>query len=88
MVDLHYDCVTSGGEEREEAWTDNAKKSRKIGRSAVPYSKESLKRTKEKRGGDRSRVTIFRHSFIPGTKIHAAAHSPRTLLEIRRGKVL
>jgi len=29
-------------------------------------------------GGRNSRVTIFRHSFIPyGTKIHTTAHSPR-----------
>lgn len=34
--DPHYDRGWSGGEVREETQTDNAKKSRKIGRSAAP----------------------------------------------------
>jgi len=71
--DLHYNYRKNGEEERQEAQTYNIKKCRKIGHSTVLWLKESF----EAHGGGRSRITIFRHSFIPyRTKIHIAANSP------------
>jgi len=86
--DPHYYCGKSGGEEREETQTYNVKKCRKIGRSAAPWSKESLKRTVEKEGGVAGLLFFATLSSPTGRKYTRRRTVPeRTPLRIRCGKV-
>lgn len=84
-----YDRGWNGGEEREETQTDNAKKSRKIGRSTAPWSKESLKRVEEEEGGAAGLLFFATLSSPTGRKyIRRCTVPERMPLEIRRGKIL
>lgn len=75
-----------GGKESEEM--DNAKKSRKIGRSSAPWSKESLKRAEEGAGGAAGLLFFATLSSPAGRKYTRRRTVPERMpLKIRRGKI-